>query len=206
MNEVVDHAAALAAGAASNPPASPLRRVWTRINQGHFLLWAYRGEADVRIGSRALRPQQGEAVWLPTRIPNTIEYAADFIAIPVGDSFAPVCLDVDELNVFSFPGRPKRSCCTPRSSSTACSAPPPIDLRSPKGCSVHSSSRTAPRTRHNAWLAPSNSSPTPCARPPLTHVPSRTGPGPCAPPRADWAKSSGTRPGRPSSAGRHSSG
>lgn len=101
--DVAGHTTDLASGAASEPPRIPHRRAWTRINPGHFLLWAYRGEVDVRVGNRSIRLHQGEATWVPAHVPNTIEYAPDSIAIPVGDSFAPVMPDVEALGTFSFP-------------------------------------------------------------------------------------------------------
>lgn len=106
--EVVEQAAALVDGHAPTPPGIPLRRTWSRAEEGHFLLWMYRGQARARIGAREFRLRVGEAIWIPAGMPYTLEYRAGAIAIPVGDSFARVRLTTEELTVFSFPSEAER--------------------------------------------------------------------------------------------------
>ncbi len=100
---VVGHVAALATEADPDPPAIAARRTWTRVNEEHVLLWMYRGSADVRIGSRDFRLRTGDALWLPAGVPNSVEWHADSVAVPLGFSGTPVGLDVEDLVVRSFP-------------------------------------------------------------------------------------------------------
>lgn len=103
VEDVLRPIAALASDDALVAPPIPARRVWTRVNEEHCLLWIYRGEADVRVGARDFRLRRGDVLWLPAGVPNTVECPAGSIAMPLGLGFGSVDLDPEALSVFSFP-------------------------------------------------------------------------------------------------------
>ncbi len=93
---------------AEQPPPAPHQgcSTWSRINPFHVLLWAYRGGARVTVGSREQRLTEGEAVWLPAGIANTLDLEPGAIVLPLGSLPAAQCTDIEPGATLGF----ARSC------------------------------------------------------------------------------------------------
>ena len=66
------------------PPPIPATRTWSRINDFHVLVWAYRGSARVTVGDRTRRLRQGDAIWLPAGVRNSITLPRGSLILPLG--------------------------------------------------------------------------------------------------------------------------
>lgn len=83
-----------------------------------MLLWAYRGEVSIRVGTRDQRLVCGGAIWAPARVSLQVESVAESILLPLGQTHGRVRIGIYDLRLFSF-------CCTPRSPHTRSYAPTP---------------------------------------------------------------------------------
>ncbi len=99
----VEDAIGLAAGAAEAVPRVPARSFWDRVNPRHELMWVYRGEVQLRIGTRRWTLQQNQLIWVPAGLTHSVEFAAGSLMMTVGTRHGRVQAGVDELTVFTFP-------------------------------------------------------------------------------------------------------
>ncbi|MGJ0184380.1 helix-turn-helix domain-containing protein [Corynebacterium glyciniphilum] len=80
------------------------RSTWPRTNRMHVLVWVYQGSAWVSAGDRTLDLEEGDLVWLPAGIPNTVRMGSGSLVLPVGarvgkarHTTGPVCLRAGDL-------------------------------------------------------------------------------------------------------------
>ncbi|MFD8935121.1 helix-turn-helix domain-containing protein [Streptomyces sp. NPDC059578] len=95
-------------GVIGKPPSIPASRTWNRISDFHVLVWAYRGTARLVVGGRTHRLRQGEAAWLPAKVPNSVTLPRGALLLPLGSrpGVSPA-LPTDVL-VRSFPPQVER--------------------------------------------------------------------------------------------------
>lgn len=103
VDEVAEHAVALAAGTAPAAPPIPPRAFWELVNDFHVLMWVYRGEVQLRIGTHRWALTQGQAIWVPAGLTHAVEFAAGALMMSIGRVYGRAALGVDELVVLSFP-------------------------------------------------------------------------------------------------------
>lgn len=84
-------------------PRVPPRTCWDLVNPFHELMWVYRGDVQVRIGTRCWPLTQGQAIWVPGGLTHSVEFAADSLMMTVGTAHGRVGVDVDALTVYRFP-------------------------------------------------------------------------------------------------------
>lgn len=101
--EMGTHLAAVVTGEQPASPSIPPHHGPDRVNDWHVLLWVYRGEVDIRIGSRDQHLEQGEAIWVPAGISYRVDTAVGSILLPLGNRYGRSRIGVDDLRVFSFP-------------------------------------------------------------------------------------------------------
>ncbi|MGO1854111.1 MAG: helix-turn-helix domain-containing protein [Microbacteriaceae bacterium] len=102
-DELARNVAALVADEQATPPPIPAYSGPMRVNDCHVLLWVYRGEAIIRIGTRDQKLRRGEAIWVPAGVSHRVELAVGSILRPLGNRYGRVRIGVDDLRVFSFP-------------------------------------------------------------------------------------------------------
>lgn len=85
------------------PPRVPARAFWDRVNPVHELMWVYRGEARIRIGTHHWELRRGQAIWVPAGLTHGVEFAADSLMMTIGTAHGRVRIGADELIVFNFP-------------------------------------------------------------------------------------------------------
>lgn len=64
------------------PPLEP-SATWTRVDEFHVLVWAYRGSARVDVSSHEWALNRGDVMLLPAGLPNRVEADAGSIVLPV---------------------------------------------------------------------------------------------------------------------------
>lgn len=101
--EMSAHLAAMVADRRAAPPPIPPYRDSMRVNDCHVLLWVFRGEGDLQIGTRDYQLRRGQAIWVPAGVPHRVELAAESILLLLGSRYGRVRTGVDELRIFSFP-------------------------------------------------------------------------------------------------------
>ena len=101
--DVLERALSLGESPPDEPPTIPARTFWEKVNDHHELMWVYRGEATLRIGTRCWELHRGDALWVPAGMTHSVQFAAESLMMTVGIAHGRINAGVDDLTVMRFP-------------------------------------------------------------------------------------------------------